>query len=160
MRSIYRSKAHAPLIEKLQLKDPKTGVAAFPTIKALLCYAAMLGFDQKRREPFDRKDTENIEWHTFNNDGYTQYIYLIALAETKSINVLNYDVENSQPAEGEDDMVRIFEEYANGGLSLLETWINKTPGDPYGAKAIVNGLSRANYLVQPQTEQSFDEVEF
>lgn len=160
MRSIYRNKAHAPLIQKLMLQDPKTGVKAFPTIKALQCYAALLGFDQKRREPFDRKDAENIEWHTFNNDGYTEYIYLIALAETKSINVLKYDVENSLPADSEEDMVKIFEEYANGGFAILESWIAKTPGDPYGAKALINGLDRAKYLVQPQTEQTFDEVEF
>jgi dnd system-associated protein 4 len=160
MRSIIRSKAHGPLIAKLTLKDPKTGIAAFPTIKALQCYAALLGFDQKRREPLDKKETENIEWHTFNNDGYTQYIYLIALAETKSINVLKYDVDNSQPGDAEEDMVRIFEEYANGGFAILESWLSKTPGDPYGAKAILNGLNRANYLVQPQTESKFDEVEF
>lgn len=160
MRSIYRSKIHAPLIQKLTLQDPKTGVKAFPTIKALQCYAALLGFDQKRREPFDRKDAENIEWHTFNNDGYTEYIYLIALAETKSINVLKYDVENSLPADSEEDMVKIFEEYANGGFAILETWMSKTPGDPYGAKALINGLDRAKYLVQPQAEQTFDEVEF
>lgn len=160
MRNIYRSKIHTPLIQKLMQQDPKTGVKAFPTIKALQCYAALLGFDQKRREPFDRKDTEGIDWHTFSNDGYTEYIYLIALAETKNINVLKYDVENSQAEDSEEDMVKIFEEYANGGLAILESWISKTPGDPYGAKALINGLDRAKYLIKPTTEPSYDEVEF
>ena len=162
MRSIYRNKAYGPLIAKLTLKDPKTGIQAFPFIKALQCYAAMLGFDQGRREPFDRKDADNIEWHTFNNDGYNEYIYMIALAETKDINVLKYDVENSVPFEGQDDMVKIFEEYANGGFAILENWIAKNPGDPYGTKAILGGLSRSGFMTAPapSSDPPFEEPSF
>lgn len=53
MRSINRSKKHNNLINILTTKDPKTGVQAFPTIKALQCYAAVIGFDQGRRDPLN-----------------------------------------------------------------------------------------------------------
>jgi len=159
MRSIYRSKKHANLTDILVSKDPQTGVAAFPTKKALQCYAALLGFDQGRREPLD-KDVENIEWHTFSNDGYTDYIYLIALAETKNLGVLRYDVEASDTGGFSEDMVKIFEEYANGGFQILQGWLDKSPGDPYGAKALIAGIQRTGYLTAKENKENFDEVEF
>lgn len=135
-------------------------MAAFPTIKALQCYAAMVGFEQERRVPLEKGENENIEWHTFNNDGYTDYIYLIALAETKSLGVLRYDVENSDSGGFSEDMVKIFEEYANGGFQILQSWLDKSPGDPYGAKAMIAGIQKAGYLAVKESKENFDEVEF
>ncbi len=161
MRSIYRDKKHSELIEALsKLKDPRTDRSVFPTVKALQCYAAVLGFDQGRRQKFDQSHADNIEWHTFNNDGYTHYIYLIALAETKDIEVLRYDEENSDALGFSEDMVKIFEEYANGGFNILHGWLNKTPGDPYGSKAIIAGLQREGYLSVMDSDETFDPIEF
>lgn len=161
MRSIYRSKQHSNLINILTDKDSKIGIAAFSTIKSLQCYAAVLGFDQGRRETFERKNSENIEWHTFSNDDYTQYIYLIALAETNTIDVLRYDVENSDTGGLSEDMVRIFEEYAHGGFHILQSWMDRQPGDPYGSKALISGLHKASYLKEEIVDKkNFGEVEF
>ena len=160
MRSINRSKKHNNLINILTTKDPKTGVQAFPTIKALQCYAAVIGFDQGRRDPLEKGDNDNIEWHTFNNDGYTEYIYLIALAESQNIGVLRYDEEIGDPKGFEEDMVKIFEEYSNGGFNIIQSWLDKTPGDPYGAKAIIAGLQRVGYLNQQSSQEKFADVEF
>ncbi len=146
MRSIYRSKEHAELIKKLTEKSPITGVAVFPTIKALQCFAAVIGFDQKRRKRLDRSDVDNIEWHTFENTNHTHYIYLIALAETNDLNVLKYDVENSDGFEGIANMVEIFEEYANGGFEILASWLAKNPSDPFGNKAILAAMEKAGFL--------------
>lgn len=160
MRSIYRSKKYATLISTLTSKDPSSNTAAFPTIKALQCYAAMLGFEEQRRKPFDKDEKENIEWHTFRNEGYTDYIYMIALAETQSLGVLRYDVENSASTGFGEDMVKIFEEYANGGFHIMQAWLDKLPGDPYGAKAIITGLQRSEYLTNNTVIEKFDEVVF
>ncbi len=160
MRSIYRSKKHTKLINTLTSKDPSSNTSAFPTIKALQCYAAMVGFQEGRRDPFDKDERENIEWHTFKNDDYTDYIYMIALAETKSLDVLRYDVESSDMGGFKEDMVKIFEEYANGGFYILQNWLNKQPGDPYGAKAIISGLQKSGYLINKTPKEEFDEVEF
>lgn len=159
-RSIYRSKKFAPLIHKLRTADAKSDAAVFPHIKDVQVYAALLGFANGRREPVDRKDAENIEWHTFDNDGLTHYIYLIALAETKDMNILRYDEQASELNGASDDMVKIFEEYAEGGFGILESWLAKNPGDPYGAKAMVEGLRRSGFLTHTETEAKFDEVKF
>jgi len=161
MRSIYRSKKHVSLINKLREKDTRTGVAVFPTVKALQCYAAVLGFDRDRRESFDRKETDNIEWHTFQNDGYTQYIFLIALAASDTMNVLEYDIEESFSSPATDDMVKIFEEYAHGGFNILQTWIDKEPGELFGTKAIMNGLLKHGYLNKDSVlDSEFQDPEF
>jgi len=157
-RSVYRSKDYNHIISKLTERNTATGVAVFPTIKSLQCFAAVLGFDRKRRVELDRSNVENIEWHTFNNDKLTHYIFLIALAETKELNVLKYD-ENIQDTEQvSGDMVKIFEEYANGGFEIISSWLDKTPGDPYGDKAILVAMNRAKYL--DVEELNISEVEF
>ncbi len=159
-RSVYRSKQFSPLIQKLKLPDGKSEVAAFPHIKDVQVYAALLGFQNGRREAFDRRDAENIEWHIFDSDSLTHYIYLIALAETKDINILKYDEQNSELNGASEDMVKIFEEYAQGGFLILENMVAKAGGDPYGAKAILDGLRRAGFMTQPEAEAHFGEVSF
>lgn len=158
MRSIYRSKDHADIIEKLLKKNQDTGVAVFPTIKALQCFAAVVGFDQGRREKLDRSNVENIEWHTFDSKEHTHFIYLIALAESNNVNILKYNIENSEPAQGDEDMVKIFEEYANGGFGIIRGWLNKNPGDPFGDKAILVAMEKAGFL--QKDDSAFEDVEF
>ena len=145
-RSIYRNKQHSELIRRLTEKNPDIGVAIFPTIKALQCFAAVLGFDQKRRKSLDRINAENIEWHTFNNDNLTHYIYLIALAETNDINVLKYDIEKSDASQPTENMMVIFEEYANGGFEIIQGWLDKSPADPFGDKAVLVAMEKAGFL--------------
>jgi len=162
MRPIYRSKEHKKLIDTLRDRDPKTGENVFTTIKDLQCYAAMLGFQMNRREPFDRKTDaiEDIQWATFDDGKCPSYIYLIALAETGNVSVLRYDIENSDTGGYSEDMVKIFEEYANGGFHVLQSWLDKTPGDPYGASAVIQGLKKEGFLKKKETGSEFDPVEF
>lgn len=161
MRNIYRSKKHTALFEILEKsKNPNTGESVFPTVKALQCYAAMLGFEEGRRIPLENGEKDSIEWHTMKNDGYIEYIYMIALAETQNLGVLRYNEEDSDTGGFSEDMVKIFEEYANGGFHILQNWLDKYPGDPYGAKAIIAGLQRSEYLANETAREKFDEVEF
>jgi dnd system-associated protein 4 len=83
-----------------------------------------------------------------------QLLYLIGLAETKDVDCLR--VEN------EDSLVTIFEEYANGGLSTLEDWLLETPSDPHGDRAIVDALNRHGFLTPTATspEDTVAKVEF
>jgi len=159
MRPIYRSKEHRDIISRLTEKNPKTGRAVFSTIKALQCFAAVLGFDHERREKLDRSNVENIEWHIFENTNDTYYIYLIALAEAKNLNILKYNNETATSDNPKsEDMFTIFEEYANGGFHIIRKWLNKNPGDPYGNKAILAGMEKTGYMKMEASE--FEDVEF
>ncbi len=159
-RSIYRSKEHADIIKRLTETNPETGVKVFPWIKDLQCFAAVVGFDQKRRKPLDRSNVENIEWHTFNNDNLTHYIYLIALAETNDVSVLKFDIENPDSAANQpsQNMMEIFEEYANGGFEIIRGWLDKSPADPFGDKAVLVAMEKAGFL--KKENNTFSDVEF
>lgn len=156
MRGIRRSKNHSHIVDLLDQKSPDTGRKVFPFKKATMCFAAVLGFENSKRTPLSGSEFDSIEWHTFSNGGYTDYIYLIALAEAKNLGVLRYDVQSSSVDGPNEDMVAIFEEYANGGFEIIQSWLNKMPSDPFGAQAIIAGLKRDGFLqessIKPNTE--------
>lgn len=154
MRGIRRSKIHSDLIDRFDQKNPATEQKVFPFKKATMCYAAILGFKKKKRVPLAEGNLDTIEWHTFENGDYTDYIYLIALAHSKNVDVLRYDVENSDSGGFEEDMVTIFEEYANGGLEIMQSWMSKKPGDAFGNDAIIAGLKREGFLNLTKSDQS------
>lgn len=163
MRGIRRDKKHASLTDFLTEKDPRSDAAVFPSKKALQCYAAMLGFEAKSRLALPSGAVDSIEWHTFDNGDYTDFIYLIALGATQDLSILQYDIENSDKGNVAEDMVTVFEEYANGGFEILQRWLNKNPSDRHGTESILLGLQRDGYLSiqkDKDTSRSFPEVEF
>lgn len=148
-RSIYRSKQHGDVIKILTDKNPETNRAVFSYIKDLVCFAAVLGFDNGRRVPFDRgtDKVESIEWHTFQNTQADHFIYLIAIAEKGDLKILKYKGDLNESSEiSDDNMFAIFEEYANGGFEIIKSWLNKNPGDPYGSKALLVAMEKAGYM--------------
>lgn len=162
MRGVRRSKIHSDLVDRLDTRNPATDQKVFPFKKATMCYAAILGFKKGRRAKLPNSDVDTIEWHTFANGGYADYIYMIALAHAKDLDVLRYDIKNSDPSGFDEDMVTIFEEYANGGLEIMQTWLRKKPGDVHGHEAIIAGLKREGLLNLTKTDpgQNFDDPDF
>lgn len=162
MRGIRRSKVHSDLIDTFDRKNDITEHKIFPFKKATMCYAAILGFKMNKRVRLTESNVDTIEWHTFENGDYTDYIYLIALAHSKNLDVLRYDVKSSDSSGYKEDMVTIFEEYANGGLEIMQTWMNKKPGDPFGNEAIIDGLKREDFLNITKTDNppTFDKDVF
>ena len=111
--NIKRSRIHEDMVQRLAMqKLPDTDRTLFPTIRELLCFAALLGYSEQRRHPLDKeKGVEDVSYQQFERGDAEDLIYLIALAETKDPAVLK-DGEESRCAE-------IFEEYANGGLQII-----------------------------------------
>jgi dnd system-associated protein 4 len=163
MRGVRRDKKYAHLTDILTTRNPRTNAAVFPSKKALQCYAAMLGFETDTRIPLPSQPLDSIEWHTFGNESFTDYIYLIALAATKDLDVLRYDVEASDKGDYKEDMVTVFEEFANGGFEIIQSYLDKDPADRFGTKAILAGLKRNNIIAAKEDIQStgnFPEVVF
>ena len=158
MRPIYRSKEYANIIEILKTKNPDTNTAIFPLIKDVQCFAAVLGFNQNRRIKLDRSNVEDITWETMSNTHLERYIYLIALAETNDLNILKCDNETTDSLQHSEDMIEIFEEYANGGFEIIKGWLSKSPSDPYGDKAILLAMDKLGFM--ENEANTFSEVEF
>jgi dnd system-associated protein 4 len=110
---IAKDKAH--LVQSLKVTDATGG--PFETYADVLVFAASLGVKHKRRVPLlgdISKEPAPISREIFKNHirSYDMVMNLIAVADSSDPKVLASD----------EDAIRVqaFEEYANGGLEVLE----------------------------------------
>jgi len=103
------------MLKKLCQEDNKI----FSTYKDALVFAACLGFDRQRRVPFD-KDTERVRMEVFRGEFDTAIFHCIGIAETKNPAIMSSTMEQER--------VRIFEEYANGGLEIIQSEVYAAGG--------------------------------
>lgn len=94
------------------LKD--SGV--FDTLKSVLVFAAAVGFKNSQRTPF-AESSERIDIKLFSENSDQPFIYCIALAEHDDVDYLREDRF--------EDMIETFEEYAAGGLKILESEVDR-----------------------------------
>ena len=111
-KRIHRSKDKEQIISALMADQ----VGVFKEIWRLLLFAAQLGYHAKRRETLANVDTgKGIDQTTFGNcPSWPGVTFLMGLVENDSSDVLK------GTAEAEDERLGIFQEYANGGLALIE----------------------------------------
>jgi dnd system-associated protein 4 len=90
----------------------------FQTYADVILFAAVLGAKQKQRTPLgeiSKKEPGPISIEIFIARGYDPVMKLIAIAATENINVISPD-----RSDFEQQRIQIFEEYANGGLDILD----------------------------------------
>jgi dnd system-associated protein 4 len=152
--NINRSKVHEKMVQALCMDVlPGTDKSLFPTIREFLCFTALLGFSEGRKIPLDKSaGVEDVSYQQFERGDADDLIFALAVAETKSIDVLREGKEG-QCAE-------VFEEYANGGMQIVDEWIKANPG-LRADKALIVGLKGASYLPEDADEDfSIDKVSF
>lgn len=139
MKSVRRDSKHEPLVRQLvEVVNPNTKRSLFPTMRELLCFAAALGFQMQRRVPLG-DDTAEVDGRVWEHlDSAVDMVYLVGVAGARDIGILQPDRE--------EDLVKIFEEYANGGLQILNEWLQAQGGDVYGDQAILAALRREGLL--------------
>ncbi|MGL4499664.1 MAG: DNA phosphorothioation-associated protein 4 [Planktothrix sp.] len=110
------AKDKAELVRSLTEIEGKTG--PFQTYADVIAFAALLGKRRLKRIPVDglsKRDPGPISLEVFISRGYDGIIKLVAIAETENIKLLSpFDLE------AEEERALIFEEYANGGLEVLQ----------------------------------------
>lgn len=112
MRRIQRAIDKEPIVKALTDGDQP----CFREIFRLLIFTALLGMKLERREPLEKVESGKAvpEAYFTNSPVWPGLIYLIGLVETSSTSVL----EGTD--EADDNLAKIFEEYANGGLAFLK----------------------------------------
>lgn len=152
--NINRSRIHEEFVQRLSMqKVPGSDRTLFPTIRELLCFAALLGFSEKRRVPLDRAaGVEDISYQQFERDAAAEdLLWTIAVAETQNIDVLR---------EGEEaQCALIFEEYANGGLALMKDFLLRNGGE-YPDRALLALLKDRKYLEPQLAEPDLASIKF
>ena len=137
LRNVNRSEKYEISIVQKLTNDPE-GNNVFPTIRELLCFAAMLGYALGKKHKFpENYKKHDVSWAQFLANESDDYIYLIAVADTKSTECLK-----SEPV---IDLVDIFEEYINGGFEVILSWFSKY-SNQNGLKAIVSGLFDEGFI--------------
>jgi len=99
-------------------------VSVFKEIWRLLMFAAQVGYANGRRHPLSSVDSgKGIDQIAFgNNPAWPGVMYLMALANTGTADILGGSTES------EEQRITVFQEYANGGLDLLqEHFASRTP---------------------------------
>ncbi len=109
--NINRDRKHENLVREL-VEDKETGVFSF--IKELMIFAAMIGYCYNTKKPLS-DDKVSISLGTYSTSQDDGFIYLLALMENKNATCLK---DEHLPKS-----IKIFEEYCNGGLDLVQDWL-------------------------------------
>ena len=111
---VKRSKVFEATLQKLGGKD----ATMFPTLREALTFCAVLGYKERRRLPLDPSaGSEDIAGAQYQTNEAVDILFALALADAKTSDVLRPDRER--------DCVQIYEEYANGGLELVQSWVDR-----------------------------------
>jgi dnd system-associated protein 4 len=129
IKRIHRSVDKEDLIKSLTSEQ----VGVFKEIWKLLLFAAQVGVSTKRREPINKFDFgKGIDQSTFGNcPSWPGIIYLLSLVETEKSDSL------TGTPDAEDIRIAIFQEYANGGLSVMRDFFKDRPLDFDGVLAFI-----------------------
>ena len=107
-----RPKAHELLMQELHAEG------LFSTFRDLLIFAAAVGFQQRRRVPFAASAGDPIRYEVLTGPGFSDTLISMIAA-----NVVSDDPEILDETRIEE-RVRIFEEYASGGLEYIQEQVN------------------------------------
>jgi dnd system-associated protein 4 len=106
-RRVRRPKSKDQLIDELV---GETG--PFTSYRQVLVFAAALGFNKGQRKPFERSGEQVLLDNLLGAEGAEAVVNMIAVASVDDVNVL-------QPDDW-DARLRPFEEYAHGGLEIID----------------------------------------
>ena len=90
----------------------------FPTYRDILLLAAAVGYRQERRVAFSVASGDPIRYETMTTPAFSD-----TLINMIAVNVVDTDAEIMDGLRLEE-RVKIFEEYANGGLEFIQEQVN------------------------------------
>ncbi|NJM70791.1 MAG: DNA phosphorothioation-associated protein 4 [Scytonema sp. RU_4_4] len=140
------AKDKADLVKALTSADSATG--PFQTYADVIVFAAALGAKHKKRVPLgeiSKREPSPIRLEYFATMGHDWVIKLLGITETKDIKILSPNEE-----EYEQKRNQIFEEYANGGLEILQ---NELWGAVDYSERVLLMLSSERFNKEQQDEE-------
>lgn len=134
-RDVRRPREMSDLLSELT-----DGGRPFPTMRDALVFAAALGWARGKRVPFENS-AEPIRWGTMTNRyGTEDLVNMLATSATKDPEIL--------AAGRESERLQIFEEYANGGLQVIEHLVREQPARR--PASLLAELARTELRTQPE----------
>jgi dnd system-associated protein 4 len=141
---VRRPKQYEEMLKKLCQGERRV----FTTFKEALVFAACLGFQEGRRVAFD-KSSEPVGLEVFRAEYDEAIIRCIGLVETGDPTIMGVTRQGER--------LRIFEEYACGGLEILDTEVYQAPGEwEQHLLALVVKQARDDHSVLDDITDAFD----
>jgi len=124
-------------------------LGVFKEIWRLLMFAAQVGYHNKRREPLKAIEAgKGIDQSTFGNSpAWPGVVFLISLADSGAADVLGGSPEN------EELRLVAFQEYANGGLAILQDFFSSRQANLDGLIEFID-TQRMSARLAPDLELS------
>lgn len=137
---VHRDSRFESLEERFcSTKGAKNDFQVFGTVKELMVFAALVGYQLDDYQPLESKvNTTPILLDTYATTGHDAYIYLIALAKESSLDILKDEHLRSA--------VNIFEAYCNSGLKHIDSWIMNNIGESMVTNILFN--QTLEYLIE------------
>ncbi len=129
---VRRPKEHDDFLHQLIKKDK-----IFSSYKNALVFSASVGYRFSQRIPFE-ESSEPIRISIFDTDTDRPFMYALALADSKDIDLMKEDKFL--------EVVKIFEEYANAGLHYLK--------DRYDPESHVQNIEALVYSEKSAEDES------
>ena len=111
-RRIRISSSQANLVKRLLRSEDSTG--PFRLQVDVLAFAASVGAGKQRRREFSDQTKEPIRYEVFERQNYVPLMNLLAVCAENDPRVL------ADTDQMEDTRATIFEEFASGGLEIIE----------------------------------------
>ena len=134
-----------------QLTGPKEelgGRGLFKTYKDLLRFAAMVGYKHKKKRSVESVGRE-VPQRIFESSNDNDLIYILALVDSKDPDLFK---ESDEAA-----IYKTFEEFANGGLEIIQEWLEDKPSDTSGLSTL---LEKTYKELGGITEDTSKEIKF
>jgi|ERR1700687_805103 len=110
-RRVRRPRDKEKLVQRLVDEDK-----VFETNRDAFAFAAALGYAKNTRTAFEQS-SEPIPWSVFSGAGHEALVNMISVMSTKDFAILGLGRF--------EERLLIFEEYANGGLHILQELVAK-----------------------------------
>tara|TARA_B100000787_G_scaffold130024_2_gene98941 strand:- start:3506 stop:4009 length:504 start_codon:yes stop_codon:yes gene_type:complete len=132
-KNVKRNKKYDDVINLLWIQGDagQRDEKIFNNIKDIIIFAAMVGKKNEMRESLDKADdVQGINLDTFSGSGSGKdsrvdqhnILFIFSLLQHKDMNYMR--------DEKIDEIIAEFEEYSNGGLSIIQGWLAESAYNP------------------------------
>ena len=123
MRSIRCSSKYAPIVHQLSDNSP------FQTMRDVMCFAAALGFDRDTATDLAESSGDIVDARIFQRSPEAMdMLAMVGIGASENLDLMH-------PTR-EDELVQLFERYAETGLRFLSDMISDAPEDVRTTKIV------------------------
>ncbi len=136
-----------------ELCDSESDKRIFSSMADCMTFAAAYGYSKNKRISFQEVASDPIRYHIFEGNNYDTFFHLLAMYIESDAHVLGDSDEMFQRR------AKIFEEFANGGLDLLQSELQSSSDTMEPLFAIISKQINRNNRGQSSGDDSVFDID-